>query len=311
MRVVVLGSYVRAHCLAVPVLPMRGASIQAVNYWQEHGGKGLNLAVGMHRLGLKVGLLLAIGDDEAGKSVYEFLQTEGISTQHVLKLGAHSGFGVGLISADGGNLISVFSGANHLLSATHIEAMTEDIQLAQLVCAQLEIQPSVVLAAFQIARRYQVKTLLNPSPWQKLSAELLELTDILILNELEALLMFELAATSLSQQEWCKLNLNAYWSGELLIITLAERGAILFRQDQAPLYEPAWQVIQADPTGTGDAFTAGWVCALTQQKNYTQALRFANACGALLAQQVGVLAALPPLNAVEAFMQKNHLPLLG
>ncbi|SKA72607.1 ribokinase [Thiothrix eikelboomii] len=311
MRVVVLGSYVQAHCLAVPALPVKGASIQAPSYWQEHGGKGLNLAVGMHRLGLSVCLLLAVGEDAAGRSVCEFLQTEGISTQHVVRLGAHSGFGIGLISVDEGNLIAVFSGANHLLNTSHLTALTEEIALAQVVCGQFEIQPSVVLAAFQLAKRYRVKTLLNPSPWQKPSAELLELTDILILNEVEARLMFELATpTPLTQQDWCTLNWSAYWSGELLIITLAERGAILFRQGQAPLYEPAWQILQADPTGAGDAFTAGWVYTLGQQTSDPQALGFANACGALLAQQVGVLAALPSLSSVEAFIRQNHSPLL-
>lgn len=312
MRVMVLGSYMQAHCLAVPALPVRDASIHAYDYWQEHGGKGLNLAVGMHRLGLTVSLLLAVGDDAAGRAAQEFLQTEGISTQHVLKLGAHSGLGVGLISANTGNLIAVFSGANHLLNAAHIATLTEEITLAEIVCAQFEIQPEVVLAAFQLAKRSQVKTLLNPSPWQKPSAELLALTDILILNEVEAQLMFELTdATTLNQQTWCNLNVGAYWAGELLIITLAERGAILFRQDQAPLYIPAWQILQIDPTGAGDAFTAGLVYALVQQKTDTEALILANACGALLAQQAGVLAVLPPLSTVEAFMQQNYSPLLG
>lgn len=311
MRVMVLGSYVQAHCLVVPALPVRNASIHAYDYWQEHGGKGLNLAVGMHRLGLTVSLLLAVGDDAAGSAVNEFLQTEGISTQYVLKLGAHSGLGVGLISADTGNLIAVFSGANHLLNTGHIAALTEEIALAEIVCAQFEIQPEVVLAAFQLAKRSQVKTLLNPSPWQKPSAELLALTDILILNEVEAQLMFELTdATALSQQAWCNLNLSAYWAGELLIITLAERGAILFRQAQTPLYIPAWQILQIDPTGAGDAFTAGLVYALVQQKTDPEALIFANACGALLAQQAGVLAVLPSLSTVEAFMQQNYSPLL-
>lgn len=308
MQVVVLGSYVQAHCLAVPALPTSGASIQAHRYWHEHGGKGLNLAVGMHRLGLQVCLLLAVGDDEAGRTINQFLQAEGLCTQHVLKLGAHSGFGVGLISANGENVIVVSSEANHLLTEVHIAALTEDIQRAFVVCAQFEIQQSVILAAFQLAKHYHRKTLLNPSPWQQPSRELLQVTDILILNEVEALLMFELTVSALSQEEWCNINLKNYWSGELLIITLAECGAILFCQGQVPLYVPAWQVTQTDATGAGDAFTAGFVYALDQQKTPLQAMCFANACGALLAQQVGVLAALPQLSTVEAFMQQNHSP---
>ncbi|HPY40004.1 MAG TPA: PfkB family carbohydrate kinase, partial [Thiolinea sp.] len=136
MRVVVLGSYVHAHCLAVPALPTAGASMQASDYWQDHGGKGLNLAVGMHRLGLQVCLLLAVGEDPAGRHISQLLQSEGIDTRHVVKLGAHSGFGVGLISADGQNVIAIAPGANHLLTETHLSRLENDIKLAQIVCAQ-------------------------------------------------------------------------------------------------------------------------------------------------------------------------------
>lgn len=311
MRVVVLGSYVHGYCLAVPSLPMSGASVQADHCWHVHGGKGLNLAVGMHRLGLKVCLLLAIGKDEAGSAIYEYLQAEGLATQHVLKLGEQSGFGIGLIDSDGKNVIAVYSGANHQLSDSHIMALQDEICQAKVVCAQFEIQQSVVLAAFRLAKRYQVKTLLNPSPWQKPSSELLRLTDILILNEVEALLMFELEHPTLSVEAWRGLNLKPYWEGELLVITLAERGSILFGRGQEPLYVDAWMVTQIDPTGAGDAFAAGFTYALAQQQTQRQALRFANACGALLAQQREVLAALPLLSTVEAFMQQNYCPHSG
>lgn len=309
MRVVVLGSYVQAHCLTVPTLPLSGASIQAQACWHGHGGKGLNLAVGMHRLGLNVSLLLAIGQDSAGKAIQSFLEAEGINTQHVLVLGKQSGFGVGLIAADGQNVIAVYPGANNLLVENHIAALEEEIQQSSLMCAQFEIQPSVILSAFRLAKRYHLTTLLNPSPWKKPSPELLALTDLLILNESEAACMFELEdCGSFSIQAWCDLSLEAHWQGELLIITLAERGAILFQRGQAPLHVAAWAVKQVDPTGAGDAFAAGFAYALLKHRPYPQAMQFANACGALLAQEVGVLDALPQLSTVEMFIQQNRSP---
>ena len=309
MSVIVLGSYVHAHCLTVSTLPLNGASIQAQDYWHGHGGKGLNLAIGMHRLGLEVCLLLAIGQDRAGKEIYSFLEAEGVNTKHVLALGEQSGFGVGLISADGQNIIAVHPGANHLLVEKHVTGLEEDIKQSSLICAQFEIQQSVILTAFRLAKRYHLTTLLNPSPWKRPSPELLALTDLLIMNESEAACMFELEDYGrLSIQAWCDLSLEPYWQGELLIITLAERGAVLFQPEQAPLYVPAWGVKQADPPGAGDAFTAGFAYALLTYKQYPQAMQFANACGALLAQAVGVLDALPQLSTVETFMQQNRLP---
>ncbi|MFZ1389679.1 MAG: ribokinase [Thiolinea sp.] len=308
MKVVVLGSYVRGYCLAVPNLPVSGASVQANAGWQIHGGKGLTLAVGIHRLGLKVSLLLAIGKDESGAAIYKYLQAEGLSTNNVLTLGEQSGFAVGLIGADGKNVIAIYSGANHQLNESHVLALEDDICQAKLVCAQFEIQPEIVLTAFRLAKRYQVKTLLNPSPWQQPSAELLNLTDILILNEVEALAMFGIDASVLSVAEWFELDLKPYWQGELLIITLAERGSILFNREQQPVHVAAWPINQVDPTSAGDAFAAGFTYALTQAHSHPQALNFANACGALLAQQAEVLEALPKLSTVEAFMKQNYYP---
>lgn len=51
MSTLVLGSYVQANCLQVPTLPNAGQSLLADRYWSEHGGKGLNVGVGLKRLG--------------------------------------------------------------------------------------------------------------------------------------------------------------------------------------------------------------------------------------------------------------------
>ena len=51
--------------------------------------------------------------------------------------------------------------------------------------AQCEIKQEVTVAAFKAAKARGCTTILNPAPYQQLSAELLELTDWLIPNETE------------------------------------------------------------------------------------------------------------------------------
>ena len=306
MSVVVIGSYVQANCLTVQALPVAGASVQASSFWQEHGGKGLNLAIGMHRLGLNTKLLLAIGQDQAGESLLKWLEQEGLSTQYIHQLAMGSGIGFGLIGDDGQNLIVVHPGANYHLRSEHLHVMLDEIKQSHLVCAQFEVQPAIILEAFRLAKNYKVTTLLNPSPWQTIDPELQVLTDILIVNESEALLLFELEQTCLSIQEWCALCIQNYWQGLVLVITLAEHGVIYYARDKSPLHIPAWSIKQADPTGAGDAFTAGLAYALQQAWPVQECLCFANACGALVASQIGVLNVLPSLEAVNNFIQLNH-----
>ena len=59
----VIGSYMNANFMGVPRLPVEGESLAATSVWTEHGGKGLNLGVGLHRLGASVDMLLAVGND--------------------------------------------------------------------------------------------------------------------------------------------------------------------------------------------------------------------------------------------------------
>ncbi len=111
----------RAFVLSVDRLPVAGESLAATRYFQEHGGKGLNLGVGLHRLGVAVDLLMAVGQDDAGAAVTRRLAEEGIGTDWVLTLGPNSGYGVGFIAPDGRNFLAAHPGANALLTPEHVE----------------------------------------------------------------------------------------------------------------------------------------------------------------------------------------------
>jgi Sugar kinases, ribokinase family len=303
MGVFVLGSYVNANSMTVKQLPKAGQSIQAENLWTEHGGKGLNLAIGIHRLGLPTHTLLAVGHDAAGNSLLDLLQAEGMDTQGIIRSAAPSGFGVGLIAADGNNIIAVYPGANAQLDTNHVQAASRILHACQLVCAQFEIPDAPIREAFQQARQHGIRTLLNPSPWRIPDPTVLALTDILVLNETEVAACFGIAdAPALSIAQWLRLLPTLAWQGELLVVTLAERGCIALQRGQTASHELAWTITAIDPTGAGDAFTSGLIYALLHHYPLETALRFANACGAMVAAQPGVLPALPRFTAVQTFM---------
>lgn len=308
MKVLVLGSYVSANCLCVERLPLAGESLGAQSLWVEHGGKGLNLAVGLHRLGLGIELLLAVGNDAAGNNLLGFLQTEGLDTRWVVKAGKHSGLGIGLIAADGSNVIVVYPGANALLDKTHIQTAFGALESTQLVCAQFEIPDAPILAAFQRARLCGINTLLNPSPWRVPSPCLLGLTDILVVNETEAAALFCLETSEmLAVEQWLTMLPTLAWQGKLLVVTLAERGCVALQSGQKAIYQPAWVITLTDPTGAGDAFTAGLSQAWMSGLGLVEALRFANACGAIVAARQAVLPTLPTATQVAAFMAEQTL----
>ena len=308
-RIVVVGSFVRACCWQVERLPGAGETCSASALSIEAGGKGLNVAIGTRRLGAEVNVLLGIGADAAGDELLRLLQKEGISAAHVWRLAPQSGYGAGLIAADGQNVIAVYPGPNLLLNAEHVSQAASAIAAAHLVYGQLETSLSAVAAAFRSARHAGVRTVLNPSPWQPLPASVLDDTDVLVVNEVEARELLALTVPLPGSLVDCIALLSAgldtlwlRWSGSLLVVTLGSLGSVAFERDGVAHQAPAFHIEAVDSTGAGDAFASGLCMALCSGAPLAMALHYGNACGALMASCFGVLEALPGSMMVEAFL---------
>lgn len=306
MRFYILGSYVFANCLYLVNLPKSGESLLADALQIEHGGKGLNVAIAVHRLEGQVDTVLSVGFDAAADSLLRLLQDNEMATHGIFRVDAPSGFGVGFIDQHGNNFLAVYSGANALLSAAHIMQTQVFLCAAKMVYAQFEIPEAAILTAFKQARRQGIRTFLNPSPWHGIDATLIQLTDILVLNEHEAAALFGLPENDrLSPAAWQqalpKFVAQCQWQGVLLVVTLAEQGCVAWAIDGI-IDVPAFKITLVDATGAGDAFNAGLMVALGAQKPLSQALTMACACGAWVASRAGVLQALPTLSDITGWL---------
>lgn len=312
MTILVLASYVHAHCLQVNRLPLPGESLHSNSMWSEHGGKGLNVALGAHRLGIKVEALLPLGTDVVAEAVLQLLQDEGLHSRWALKIGEQSGFGVGFVAPNGENFLAVYPGANALLRPEHVEKVVAILPKVEMVYGQFEIPEAAIMLAFRWARDQSTRTLLNPSPWRLPTSTLLALTDILVVNETEAALLFgQEDIGDFLPEQWLNYlpvwatQLN--WLGDLLIVTLGEQGCVALTPG-AVIYQPAWSISAMDGTGTGDAFNAGLLLGLMQGFELEETLKLACACGALVAAKQGVLPNLPTLAEVSLFVQAKIIP---
>lgn len=80
--VTVIGDAVIDHMYVVDRIPGSGGTARG-SYRQHPGGKGLTRAVAAARLGLRVRLISAVGDDEAGGRILEYLRSERVETELV------------------------------------------------------------------------------------------------------------------------------------------------------------------------------------------------------------------------------------
>jgi ribokinase len=91
-----------------------------------------------------------------------------------------------------------------------------------------------------------------------------------------------------------------------VIMKLGQRGAVY--QDRAGRIEEfaGHRVDVADTTAAGDAFAGALAVALAEGRKMPEAIRFANAAGALCCESFGAQPALPAREAVEKLMDARR-----
>ena len=90
-----------------------------------------------------------------------------------------------------------------------------------------------------------------------------------------------------------------------VLIKLGGRGC-LFKNAERTEYLPACHIDAVDATGAGDNFLAGYVSEILRGADPSDALRFANACGAICTTAVGAGTALKDRTQVLEFMAETY-----
>ena len=281
--VAVVGSYGVGLTFEVERVPAAGETVVGRRFRTDHGGKGSNQAVGAARLGARVALLTAIGEDAFGAEARRMWAEEGVEADAVVAVPLPTMAGAILVEGGGENRIVIAPGALAALTPDHVERFAGRIATADVCLVQLEIPVEAAWRALQIARRGGVRTVLNPAPApaQPLPRELLALVDYLTPNETEAAALGDAAAAA-----------------GTIILTLGREGALLGDERV-----PALPTRAVDTTGAGDAFNAAFAVALAERRPELDAVRFGCAAGAHMVEHPGVLPGLPRREELERRLQ--------
>jgi len=245
--------------------PKRGETVFGSDFFMGFGGKGANPCVMAARLGANVSLIGKVGNDENGQAYIKHLQQEKVNIGDVgVEENVSTGIATILVeSRTGENEIVIVGGANNLLSVQDVIKAEKTIKDSAVLCTVLEIKPQVVLTALKLGRLHGVCTVLNAAPaLPDLDPEILENTDILVLNQTEAEIISGISGswpvTTVKLQELGCKN---------IVVTLGSEGAVLIQQNQQPLHIPTAKVAEVvDTTGAGDAFVGSLAFLLANFK---------------------------------------------
>ena len=133
----------------------------------------------------------------------------------------------------------------------------------------------------------------------------LEQANILKLNDEELAVLVELFGLQGNSAPAQIEDLLKHAGLEYCVVTLGARGALAISNAGEQIYIPGFRVNLVDPCGSGDGFAAGFIHSLLNGQSLSEACRFGNALGALVAQQEG---ATQPISFEEivSFMETNQ-----
>ena len=256
------------------------------------GGEAVNEAVAAAKLGMKTGIFCALGNDPAGEIVRSELRKNGVDTRSVVGSPA-TPVTVMFVRADGTRKSitnqahrfnfhpekepDLFTDARAVILGSLFRAPFDDPAVIHAVVSAAKAGGQLVLADTKLPN-FRFLTLED-------IRDSLPLIDWITPNEDEA----RHFTGKEEPEEMADVFLE--YGVKNVVVKLGSRGCLL-KNRETVLRLPPEEIEAVDATGAGDNFAAGLVSEILRGAAPEEALRFANACGAICTTAVGAGTAL-------------------
>lgn len=310
-----------------------GARLEdVVSFAKYLGGSSANIAACAARQGLRTGLITRVGDEHAGRFLREQLDREGVNTQAVITDPDRPTAMVLLSIKDNDTFPLVFVRENCADMAISVEDLDADY-IGSAKCLAItgthfstESVKATSIAALKIARERGVKTALDidyrPVLWGLTSRgdgetrfissdsvtqhlqTILPLFDLVIGTEEEVHIAGGSTDTLVALASIRKV------SKAVIVLKRGPYGATVFDGEIPDSLDEGITVtgVSVDVLnvlGAGDAFAAGFMRGWLNDEGFEQALRYANACGALVVSRHGCTPAMPTVPELDYYLANS------
>lgn len=289
-KIIVVGSANTDLVINTERMPKLGETLVGSNFQTNAGGKGLNQAVAIAKLGGEVSFLGAIGSDGNGQLLLNALNEYGVNFEGVKFKDYPTGTAM-ITVVNGDNFIILNSGANDALNAELIEQKSSLITESEYCVLQLEIPINTVLKTIEIASKSGTKVVLNPAPFKKLPDEVYSFVDCLIPNEHEAQALTGICIDSKDAAIKAVEKIKAL-GVKNVVITLGHKGCVYNDGDNI-IFHPAKNVTAVDTTSAGDCFIGAFVTKLSEHNSIAEAVEFATKASAIAVSRAGASVSIP------------------
>ena len=287
------------------------------------GGSAANTIYGLAKLGGDTGFTGVVGNDADGEIMVQDFQKVGVDTSQIrVKHGAKTGSVLCLSDRLGRRSLYVVPGANNLLAIDdldlsyinrarifHLSSFADDRQFKTLLELMDKLDPSLEIS-FSPGALYAVKGL-------KALGLILARTYVLFINQNEIQQLTGKDVISGAEsclKQGCRIVAVTLGKGTKLELgkgvahrTVTAVGYIRDTENEY-IVEPSKQNIvpQADTTGAGDAFAAGFLYGLLKGKGLKECGRLGDIVAQFSITKIGARAGLPTFNELARRYQELY-----
>lgn len=250
-------------------------------------GNAANNAVGAARLGLRVALTTILGDDDNGHGIARVLRQSGVATAYVSFDRQHAT-----------NYHTVLNYRSERTILVHHEPRTYRLPLLRrastvYLTSMGQGWERIVRPLLRYVRETGASLAFNPGTHQLRSSTtvlrpLLKATHVLLVNREEAAYLLHTKPGSTPR---VLLQRLAALGPAIVIITDGTHGSYALHERDA-WFMPPFPIPAVERTGAGDAFSTGFLAALSRETGVAEALRWGTANAGSVIQLIGPQAGL-------------------
>jgi ribokinase len=262
------------------------------DYTEACGGSAANTAVGLARLGCKVGFIGKVGCDREGDLLIQDFCSEGVNTAGVVRSEqGKSGSVLGFVDKKGARALYIDSGVNDTIAFEEVKvryaSQAQFLHLTSFVGEKslqaqkklLDAIPDSVKVSFDPGALYARKGFANLEP-------IIRKTYVLMPNAIELAIL----TGEINYRKSADIMVGR--GVKIVAVKLGGDGCYVTDGRERHLIE-ALNVKVVDTTGAGDAFCAGFLYGLLNNKSLHECGRLGNFVDSRCVMKMGARAGLP------------------
>lgn len=309
LDIVTVGDSVVDLIIPIPELPIHAEDVLLAEKLQKEVGGAANFLIIASRLGLKVGVIDYVGDDDYGSFYIDTLKSEGVDTTKIwVKKGANTTLVLVLADRKGTHaFIGVHGAGMGLLPADVDPGYVKNSRALYLSGYSLmaPIERNAAMKALYTAEEAGIPIFFDPGPIlhlipSKVLLEAIGSSEAVLPNLTEAKMITRSEELKESSESILKMG------AKTVVVKLGEEGCFIATGKGSTKIH-SFPVKVVDTTGAGDAFNAAFIYGYLKKWALEDAGIFANAVGALKVTKMGAGTKVPTKIEVRRFLEERNL----